>query len=66
MSTNCNKTINKAQYKSAGWEGRGFGRKYIATYLCACGNERRMIVSGRRGKNPDIGVGGFVCGAYIA
>lgn len=48
----------------AGWEGRGFGRRYIVTHRCpACGAVHRRIVSARRGKQPDLSVpGGFRCG----
>lgn len=66
MSKICNNTISNLSYKNAQWEGRGFGRKYIAEYHCEeCKQKRRMIISSRRGKNPSIAPGAFRCGGFI-
>ena len=65
MSNTCNKTINNYNYKSKGWEGRGFGRRFIAVYKCECGAERKMRINSYIGKSPHIAPGAFVCGGFI-
>lgn len=63
----CDGLINMQRPLRGGYEGRGFGRRYIRTYVCPkCKAERRLIVQGTCNARPDTGPGGFACGAIVA
>jgi hypothetical protein len=53
--------INLATPLGGGWEGRGFGRRYVWTYECPNGHVVRVRCSAWRGKTPDTGVGAILC-----
>ena len=43
------------------WVGRGFGRHYSWTYVCAAGHRVLVRALAWRGKWPVPGVGAIVC-----
>ena len=60
--TQCNTQLDLQKPTSSGWEGRGFGRRYLFRYTCpACGNTTKVKANSFRGKTPVTSPGAILC-----